>query len=283
MAKGRARVGTGLDTQRLGQALARPGMDPRVWVTLAYANGESAVDAPEGVFVDVTLSPSGQVVCARVGTGYAGNSFGAYGKIHKDDELVVVIPNGDPAEGAVVVARLWSQADPPPSDAIVEVDEVVLDIEADKPYRLRTSGSGKIEVDAESKITLKSDDTIILDCDKVRLGKEAAVEQLVMGSTYRSEETILDTDLALRFSQIAAAFTAIQAAMVAYNAAMLPATDKLLIPPAGKAIGIATTTMVTAVNAACVTGNSAGLAAQTAINTFELKAAQYLSSISKTK
>jgi len=106
MAKGRARVGTGLDTQRLGQALARPGMDPRVWVTLAYANGESAVDAPEGVFVDVTLSPSGQVVCARVGTGYAGNSFGAYGKIHKDDELVVVIPNGDPAEGAVVVARL---------------------------------------------------------------------------------------------------------------------------------------------------------------------------------
>lgn len=283
MAKGRARVGTGLDTQRLGQALARPGMDPRVWVTLAYANGESAVDAPEGVFVDVTLSPSGQVVCARVGTGYAGNSFGAYGKIHKDDELVVVIPNGDPAEGAVVVARLWSQADPPPSDAIVDADEVVLDIEADKSYRLRTSGSGKIEVDAESKITLKSDDTVILDCDKVRLGKEAAVEQLVMGSTYRAQEQTLDTSLAVQFAQIAAAFTAIQAAMVAYNVAMQPATDKLLIPPAGKAIGIATTTMVAAVNAACITGNSAGLAAQTAINTFEASASQYLSSISKTK
>jgi hypothetical protein len=258
-------------------------MDPRVWVTLAYANGESAVDAPEGVFVDVTLSPSGQVVCARVSTGYAGNSFGAYGKIHKDDELVVVIPNGDPAEGAVVVARLWSQADPPPADSVVDVDEIVLDIEVDKPYRLRTSGSGKIEVDAESKITLKSDDTIILDCDKVRLGKEAAGEQLVMGSTYRAQEQILDTSLAVQFAQIAAAFTAIQAAMVAYNVAMQAASSKLLIPPAGKAVGIATTTMVAAVNAACVTGNSAGLAAQIAIQTFEASTLQYLSTISKTK
>lgn len=279
----RSRIGTGVDTQRFGQALARPGMDPRVWISLAYANDESVVDPPEGVFVDVTLAPSGQVVTARVSAPYAGAHFGRYAKIHKDDELLVGLPNGDPAEGTIVLARLWSKADQPPDDASQNGDEVVDAIEPDKPYRLRTSGSGKIEVDAEAKVTVKSGDTIILECDKVRLGEEGASEQLVMGTTYRAKEQTLDTSLATQFAQIAAAFSAIQTAMIAYNSAMQPASDKVLIPPAGKAIGVATLTMVTAVNAACVTGNTAALAAQTAINTFEASAPQYLSNVSKTK
>lgn len=271
----RSRIGTGIDTQRLGQALARPGMDPRVWLTLAYANDESIVDSTEGVFVDVTLSPSGQVVCARVPATYAGNLFGRYAKIHKDDELLVGIPNGDPAEGVIVVARLWSSADKPPDDATANPDEVMDVVEVDKSYRLRTSGAGKVEIDSENTVTVK--------CDKVRLGEEAATEQLVLGTTYRQNETSCDSSLETQFAQIATSFATISAAMLAYNTAMQAASQGILLPPAGYAVGIATAAMTTAVMGACATGQAAALAAQAAITTFESSAPSYLSNVSKTK
>ena len=158
-----------MDFNRLGQALARPGMDTRITSSHAYANGESHYDSAHGVFVDVTLAPSGQVLTARVPSIYAGKGFGLYARIHKDDQLLVLLPNGDPAEGAVVLMRLWSQADTPPSEIGTDEDEVMLVVEKDKALRLKTTGSGKVEIDSDATVTIAvgSSSKVTIDKDSI--------------------------------------------------------------------------------------------------------------------
>lgn len=158
----RTRIGKNLDVGRFGAAISRPGIDTRVWVSLAVALDESNVDSKYGVFVDVQLVPSGEQYTARVPADYAGKGFGFYGRIHKDDDLVVAIPSGDPMDGPVVVARLWSEADTPPQQAIDDPDEVMLIVEKDRNLRLAVSGEGKVEIDADKTVTVK--------CSDIRLG-----------------------------------------------------------------------------------------------------------------
>lgn len=242
---------------RLGAAMARPGMDTRIQSSYAYANAESFYDASHGVFVDVTLSPSGQQITARVPADYAGNGFGLYAKVHKDDELLVVIPNGESAEGAVVVARLWSAAATPPAEAGADADEVMLIVEKDKHLRLKTTGQGKIELDSDTQITLQ--------CDTVRLGDRAATEQVVLGTTYRQQQKALDTSLKTQFDLISQAF-----------AQIATASSGLLVPPAGAAV-----------KAAALIGQGAATAAKSAVDAFENAAGSnesaYLSGVSNTK
>jgi hypothetical protein len=85
---------------------------------------------------------------ARVSADYVGQGFGFYAKIKDNDDLVVVVPSGDSAHGPVVVARLWSAADTPPTEATDDPTEVMLVIEKDKSLRLKVTGSGKLFLDA---------------------------------------------------------------------------------------------------------------------------------------
>lgn len=162
-----------MDMNRLGAALARPGMDTRITSSYAYANDESHYDAAHGVFVDVTLAPSGQVLTARVPADYAGKGFGFYARIHKDDELLVVLPNGDPSDGPVVVARLWSQADTPPAEAGTDEDEVMLVVEKDKNLRLKTTGKGVVEVDSDTTVTIAVGSSSKVTIDKGSIAVDA--------------------------------------------------------------------------------------------------------------
>ena len=143
----RTRVGTTVDTQRLGASIARPGIDTRVWISLAFARGESMVDAANGVFVDVTCVPHGEQYTARVASNYAGTGFGAYAKIHANDALLVAAPEGDPGHGLVVLSRFWSSIDTPPQDSVDNPDDIVLTVEADKNVRIKLQGSGQVFLD----------------------------------------------------------------------------------------------------------------------------------------
>lgn len=164
----RTRVSGLLDVGRLGQALARPGIDTRIQTSRAYADDESYYDEKAGVFVEVTMVPSGQSVTARVPASYAGSGFGFYARIHKDDEVLVILPNGDPADGAVVVARLWSEADVPPAEAKDDPDEVMLIVEKDKSLRLKTTGEGKVEIDSDKQVkVVTKTSTITLTPDSI--------------------------------------------------------------------------------------------------------------------
>lgn len=164
--RSRTRIASGIDVGALSQAVSRPGIDPRVWVSTAFADSDSVVDADHGVFVDVTLSPSGHQMTARVVPDYAGHGFGVYSRIHKDDELVIQIPNGDPADGAVVVGRPWSAADPPPSDAVNHPEDVVVVVEKDHSLRITTTGAGQV----------------IVTSPTIKLGSEQSSEPVPLGN-----------------------------------------------------------------------------------------------------
>lgn len=147
----RSRVTRGLDTNRLANALSRPGIDPRVWVSYAVLMSEPLVDVrkgKQGVFADVQLLPSGSRDTARVGAIYAGNGWGLYTPLHKDDEVLVCAPSGDPDEGLVIVQRLWSTADPQPEQVAETPDDVTLVVEPDRNLRLTVQGSGNVYVTA---------------------------------------------------------------------------------------------------------------------------------------
>lgn len=162
----RSRVSSSIDFSRLSQALMRPGIDPRVWVSYAVLKGEPVVDltvddGSAGVFVDLILLPTQQQATARVGALYAGNGFGLYAPLHKDDEVLVVAPSGDPAEGLVVTQRLWSPSDPPPAAVAANPDDVTLVVEPTKSLRLNVQGGGKVYLggDVESRGVARLNDT----------------------------------------------------------------------------------------------------------------------------
>jgi hypothetical protein len=137
------RASTQIDFASLSRALARPGMDPRSWCSLAIVQSV-VVDEAEGVFCDVLLMPSKRRETARLGAAYAGSGWGLYAPPMVDDEVLVSAPSGDPALGLVITSRLWSPADVPPADAATHPEDVLLTVRPDKSLRLVVSGGGKV-------------------------------------------------------------------------------------------------------------------------------------------
>jgi Type VI secretion system/phage-baseplate injector OB domain len=199
-----------LDVGRLGNALSRPGIDPRTWISYATVDGVG-VDG-EGVFVDVTLLPSGEQMTARAGTIYAGPGYGLHLPFGVNDEVVVGVPNGDPGHGAVVLGRLQSASDQLSSDAQGNADDIVLVVKDGQSVRIGVSGGGK-----------------------VYLADVNATEQAVLGTTYRSAEDS-------RFAAMDALAEALATAISTLSAASPTLTNAPAIP--------AWTAAVTAVSAA---------------------------------
>jgi hypothetical protein len=189
----RSRVSTKMDVGRLGASLARPGIDTRSWVTLAIALDESQVDEKHGVFVDVMFMPTGEKYTARVPSSYAGNGFGFYARIHKDDEVAVVIPRGNPAEGCIVIPRLWSASDLPPKDVIDNPDDIVLVIEKDKNLRLHVQGEGKVIVQIEKDAEIKVDGKIKVNCSDINLGEDSPSDKAALAQKVLDELNNLQT------------------------------------------------------------------------------------------
>ena len=157
-----------LDVGRLGNALARPGIDPRTWVSYAAVDAVG-VDS-EGVFVDVTLLPTGDQMTARAGTIYAGPGYGLHLPFGVGDEVVVGVPNGDPNHGAVVLARLQSASDELASSAMANENDIVLVVKPDQSIRIAVSGGGKVylgSVDA-SRGVARVDDIVDFDYDRLQ-------------------------------------------------------------------------------------------------------------------
>ena len=169
----RSRVSGALDVQRLGQALARPGMDTRNWVVLASVV-RFFFDPDHGPFCDVLILPDGNEETVRVGALYAGPGFGFYVPLAPDDEVLVCFPSGDPNHGGVIVSRAWSASDPPPAPANNNQADLLLYVEKDKTLRIQTQGSGNIVVAPESGKVLLGAETgtqpVARKTDAVNLG-----------------------------------------------------------------------------------------------------------------
>lgn len=164
-----------LDLARLSNAISRPGIDPRIWVSYGTLLSEPYIETQDGqqdIFVDVLLLPSQQQETARVGAIYAGNGFGFYCPLHTDDEVLVLAPSGDPDEGLVIAQRLWSPADPPPDDVVENPQDVTLVVEEDKNLRLSVLGGGNV--------------IIRTDLGKVYLGDETDTEPVAKGQSLKT-------------------------------------------------------------------------------------------------
>ena len=170
----RSRVLSSIDTERLANAVSRPGIDPRIWVSYAVLTSEPYVETIEGeedVIANIMLLPSGMQETARVGAIYAGNGFGLYAPLHIDDEVLVVAPSGDPDEGMVITQRLWSPADKPPAELAENTEDVLLVVETDKNLRIKTLGAGNV--------------ILAVDTGKVFLGAETGTEPAAKGQTLK--------------------------------------------------------------------------------------------------
>lgn len=108
-------MGRRVSAGRLSALVARPGIDTRYHIVLAVID-KVRVDPVEGVFADVSFLPSEEPESALLGVPYAGNGFGLYCPLYEDDVVLIAIPDGDPASGPVIIARMWCAADPPPPE-----------------------------------------------------------------------------------------------------------------------------------------------------------------------
>lgn len=273
----RSRVGTTPDLTRISAGVSRPGIDPRTWVSFGYTLAESSIDKDHGHYVEVKLLPSELELTCRVPSEYAGKQFGSHeGLLHQHDEVVVLIPDGDPNHGGILVSRLWSNNDPPPDLVANNPKDIVRVLETDINYRLTLQGQGQWLVEGADdfhhhttkKATYEADDTVTLKTPKVRLGEEGATEKLVLGSTYRQAENTMNT-------QLASALATLMGLVTTAGASLTLAGPLTLLPPAGVAIAAAGAALTSA--AAVITQM------QTAIQTFDGSATQYLSDVSNTK
>lgn len=177
---GNASVSSAIDTGRLAEALSRPGIDPRMWASVGVVT-DVFVDPEHGPMVDVTLLPSGQDVTARQGAAYAGVGFGFYTPIAIEDEVLVVLSNGELGESPVVVSRLWSASDTPPTEAVDAPLDLLLSVEKERNITIKVVGGGNVTIDAADggNVLLKVAD------GKVQL-VSATGERIPMGETLQS-------------------------------------------------------------------------------------------------
>lgn len=181
----RSRVTRGIDVARLSNAVARPGIDPRIWVSYAYLTSEPYIETVEGrqdIVADVMLVPSMQEETARVGAIYAGNGFGFYCPLHAEDEVLVLAPSGDPDAGLVITQRLWSPADPPPQEVVVNPEDVTLVVEEGKNLRITVKGAGNV--------------VLAVDAGKIYLGSPENTEPAAKGQSLKAYLESLQSTLA---------------------------------------------------------------------------------------
>lgn len=127
----------GFDAVTIGEALARPGMDTRQWISYGLVSPQQNVDGEVidsvefddvddfGPLVNVRLQPSNIEVRCRIGTpatSVAGAGEGSYAPFVENDEVLVAIPSGSEDAGCVIIARLNNSIDKWPSESIAGQD-----------------------------------------------------------------------------------------------------------------------------------------------------------------
>lgn len=99
-----------VDVERIGEAVSRPGIDPRTWVTMGRTDSGAdsrQFDPLHGWIVDVTTYGTtchGQSVACRIASPFPGlDGYGEYRPPAEDEEVVVLFPGGDPDEDPIVI------------------------------------------------------------------------------------------------------------------------------------------------------------------------------------
>jgi hypothetical protein len=162
-----------MDSATAAAGMARPGIDPRQWISYGLVH---ATDPKDVVSFDeeygqplvcVTLQPSGHAVHCRVATTIAGNGEGEYHPFVKGDEVLVAIPAGVEAAGPVIIGRLNNALDRFPMDSVAGQDPTTNTFgfrrrrtpfveELSGPIMFRSAPSGAfLSIDLNGVVTLR--------------------------------------------------------------------------------------------------------------------------------
>jgi hypothetical protein len=107
----------------LATALARPGNDPRQWVSIGLVSEEQIdFDVDHGPLIPVILKPSEIEIQCRVAMQVGGNGEGEYYPFVEGDEVIVLIPGGNERGGCCIVGRLPNQRTPFPQSSVAGQD-----------------------------------------------------------------------------------------------------------------------------------------------------------------
>lgn len=154
------RVNRGAPSNRIGQAMARPGMDTRVWLTEGVVKSVS-LSSTKGPYAEVLLLATayeddngeivGRIEKVRLTSPFAGDGWGMYSPIEVDDEVLVAFPDGDPDAGGWVVQRAWSGEDKPPSG--YANDTFLVHVKDGHKLKLKAKDSS-VEFDGNGNVTV---------------------------------------------------------------------------------------------------------------------------------
>lgn len=193
----RSRSGTSIkrawDLRRIGRAIAAQGLDLRHWVSYGtvasvgadggpnYGDPQAILVTPAGVEVDVILEPSNYPVTCKWGM-QAGAVY-ICTPINPGDQVVVILPDGDVSMVPVISCITSGSSDPIPvgtdGKPLFKNDRALI-FGRGVPIELRTDGGNQLLVNPDGTIQIGGDD---------------AGEQLMLGTTYRTQQSTLDKAL----------------------------------------------------------------------------------------
>lgn len=144
-----------IDAGRLSALASRPGIDSRVWLTLAAVK-DVGFDEDEGTFVDVQFMPGGELETCYLGSPYAGDSFGDHCPVNIEDTVLVAVPMGDPAYGPIIIARFNNASDPPHED--FDSQDRVIRAKPGQNVKVVASQGATIQIHVEDGATIQLGD-----------------------------------------------------------------------------------------------------------------------------
>jgi len=164
-----------LNLADLGREMETPNAR-RVWVSYGVVEGTDSepcvtFDKDQGqVLVRVMLQPDLIPAYCRVAMRIAGNGEAEYHPFLTNDEVIVVVPEGSPRAGPVIIGKLNGQLDPFPMDSVAGQDPTKNNFafkrtrtpyveEYDGPLMFRSASTGGfLSIDEAGVVTIRAGD-----------------------------------------------------------------------------------------------------------------------------
>ncbi len=197
---GRSRIKKNLDFNRLGEAVSRPGIDPRPWLCSARVDDDpDAISFIEGTgwVVDVTvcsgpLSGEGPIPC-RVASSFGEPNGARLEPVKKGAEVTVLFLDGDPNSAPIIVGYAFNPEDMKvPATVNGETINEAFALENHilvTPHGVKEEvrdhqmkATGDIELDSGTNIKLSAASFAYLLAQQVRFADENATEPFVRGN-----------------------------------------------------------------------------------------------------
>jgi hypothetical protein len=182
-----------LDSNLFADALRKPGIDPRHWVSYGtvgtvndkgkpnFKDKSAILISTAGIDVDVILEPLNLLVTCRYSGVQGGCSATIISPIHVGDRVLVVLPDGDTSGPPVIQAILHNASCKMPmkdGEALFKNDRVLI-YAVDDDIDIRTPGGARVQVKHSGNVitegidvTMKASSSALVEGQTAKLKAE---------------------------------------------------------------------------------------------------------------